>query len=426
MLVPTPKVSDIKKKTVLVRVDFNVPLHKDGSVADAERIQSALETILFLREHQARIILMSHLGRPEGKRDQTLSLAGVADYLRHNTRLPIKFVADCIGEEVRQASQVLEQGQILLLENLRFYPEEETGDKTFAKQIIEDTGAEVFINEAFSASHRAHASIVGCNAFVPSFAGFSLAAEIKMMSKILEKAARPFVVVLGGAKIDDKVQAVENLSKLADLVVVGGGLANAFLKASGIEVHRSFMGKDAAGNTKLAKKLLATHQTERTMVAADNKRSGLPLPKIVVPVDVLAAKNNTVKDEDAVQTIPLLANVADTPLDLDLQYLDIGPETITLYKYLLSSAKTIFWNGPLGVFENPRFAKGSRAIARAIARATTENSALTICGGGETNAIINTCGLRNRFSHISTAGGAALEFLGGTALPGIVVLQRQG
>lgn len=427
----TPKVLDIKDKTVLVRVDFNVPLKKinqNGSskyvVADDQRIRSALETLLFLKEHNAKIILLSHLGRPDGKVVKKFSLEPVAFYLKHNMGLDAQFVTDCVGEKVAEKANKLKRGEILLLENLRFHEEEEANNATFAKEIIKNTGAEVFINEAFSASHRAHASVVGIAPFLPNFAGFDLAAEVKILIKILEKAPRPFVVVLGGAKIDDKVSAVKNLSKLADLVLVGGGIANAFLKASGIEVHKSFMGKNAEENVKIAKEILSEHQTERTMIDVENTGKGLPLPKVVVPVDVLAAKNADVSNEQEVIRIELLKNVKDSETDLDFQYLDIGKETIALYKYLLSKAKTIFFNGPLGVFENPLFAKGSREIAKNIASNTTDSGAVTICGGGETNAVINACGLRDRFTHVSTAGGAALEFLGGEKLPGIEILKK--
>ncbi len=427
----TPKVSDIREKTVLVRVDFNVPLKKIGQnnsekyiVADDQRIRSALETILFLREHEAKIILISHLGRPDGKVVKKYSLEPIATYLQQNLGLETKFVTDCIGEKVAKKASELKNGEILLLENVRFYKEEEKNDASFAKKIVKATGAKVFINEAFSASHRAHASVVGVAELLPSFAGFDLAAEVKILTKTLKKASRPFVVVLGGAKIDDKVSAVKNLTKLADLVLVGGGIANAFLKASGIEVHKSFMGQNAAENVKIAKKILNEHQTERTMIDVENTGKGLPLPKVVVPVDVLAAKNIDVSDEKEVTRLELLKNVKDTPEDLDLKYLDIGKETIALYKYLLSKAKTIFFNGPLGVFENPLFAKGSREIAKNIARNTTDSGAVTICGGGETNAVINACGLRDRFTHVSTAGGAALEFLGGEKLPGVEILKK--
>lgn len=423
MNIKTPKVSDIQGKTVLVRVDFNVPLQKQ-LVTDAKRLKSALETIIFLKKHQAKIILMSHLGRPDGQVVKEFSLKPIALYLTENLDLKVDFAPDCVGTEVKAKASNLKVGEILLLENLRFHPEEETNNNGFAKQIVQDTGAEVFINEAFSASHRAHASVVGVAKLLPSFAGFDLAREIAVLSKILQEATHPFVVVLGGAKIDDKVSAVRNLAKLADLVLVGGGIANAFLKASGIEVHKSFMGKNATANVAIAKKILKEHQTERTMIDIDKANQDLPLPRIVLPIDVLAAKNTEVSDQKKILHLKLLKNVKDTAQDLDLQYLDIGQETIALYKYLLSKARTIFCNGPMGVFENPLFAKGSKDVLRAIAKNTTSSPATTVCGGGETNAVINAAKLNNRFTHVSTAGGAALEFLGGEKLPGIEVLER--
>ncbi len=423
MSLPTPQAKDVYQQTVLVRVDFNVPL--DGKrVVDDQRIRAALETLLFLKEHEAKIVLMSHLGRPDGKPVDKYSLAPVADYLRNNLKMPVRFVADCVGEEVRQASAALEYGEILLLENLRFHAAEEKNDSTFARSLVTDTGASVFINEAFSASHRAHASVVGVAELLPSFAGFNLVAEVKILQKMLEKAERPFVAVLGGAKIDDKIEAVRNLTKIADLVLVGGGVANAFLKASGLEVHKSFMGSDAAANIKIAQEILAAHGIERTMVKSDNSKHALPLPKVVLPVDVLAAVDATVARKDTVQTLELLKDVTDTPHDLDLQYLDIGPATIKLYQYLLSQAATIFWNGPLGVCENPLFATASHQLAKHIAAQSTQRSAVSIVGGGETGAVVNAVGLQGRFTHVSTAGGAALEFIGGMTLPGIEVLRH--
>ncbi len=432
MKLKTPKIKDIKNKTVLVRVDFNVPLKKITNaagafkwvVADDERLKIALPTISFLREHAAKIILCSHLGRPEGKVAEELSLRPVAHYLKHNLNLDVDFANECFGKEVQQKTVNLQKGQVLLLENLRFYKAEEANDETFTKKIVASTSAEIFINEAFSASHRAHASVVGFNKLIPSFAGLNLDSEVQMLGKILEKAEQPFVVVLGGAKIDDKVSAVKNLARLADLVLVGGGLANAFLKASGIEVHKSYMGKNTDENVALAREILDEHQTERTLVGTKKTDPGLPLPRVVLPIDVLAARNSEINQEKQVRQIDLLSDVRDSENDLDLQYLDIGPKTIALYKKLLDGAKTIFWNGPLGVFENPLFAQGSLTIAKTIAKVTTETPAATVCGGGETNAVLSSANLHDRFSHVSTAGGAALEFLGGEKLPGLTALQK--
>lgn len=423
-MLETPKISDVKNKTVLVRVDFNVPVKK-GQVTDDQRLASALPLIEFLQKHAAKIILMSHLGRPDGQVMSEFSLKPVAKRLQEKFDLKVAFVDKCVGESVSKAVEKLGAGEVLLLENLRFHSEEEANDPHFAKQLVADSGAEVYINEAFSASHRAHASVVGVAKLLPSFAGFGLAQEVTALGNLLEKAKHPFIVVLGGAKIDDKVSAVKNLSKLADLVLVGGGIANAFLQAAGVEVHRSFMGQKANLNVKIAKEILLEHQTERTIVDVQDQKqkSKMPVPRVVLPIDVLAAKNSQVADESDVLKIQLLKNVKDSDNNLDLQYLDIGPETVDLYKFLLSKAKTIFWNGPLGVFENPLFNKGSKEIAKAIAKGT-EQGITTIGGGGETNAVINQFNLRNNFTHVSTAGGAALEFLGGEKLPGIVVLEK--
>lgn len=420
----TPKISDVKNKTVLVRVDFNVPL-ENGQVADDQRLIATLPLIDFLQKHAAKVILISHLGRPDGQIMSEFSLGPVAKRLQEKFGLRISFVNECVGKSVSEAVEKLEAGEILLLENLRFHKEEETNDVRFAKELVNDSGAEVYINEAFSASHRAHASVVGVAKLLPSFAGFGLAQEVTVLSNLLEKAKHPFIVVLGGAKIDDKVSAVRNLSKLADLVLVGGGIANAFLQAAGFEVHHSFMGQKAELNVKIAKEILLEHQTERTVVDVHDQKQAnkIPVPRVVLPIDVLAAKNSQVKDEKDVLKLQLLRNVKDSDKDLDLQYLDIGPETIDLYEFLLSKAKTIFFNGPLGVFENQLFMKGSKEIVKAIAK-NTKRGVTTILGGGETNALINQFESRNNFTHVSTAGGAALEFLGGEKLPGIVVLEK--
>lgn len=428
-----PKVSEIAHKTVLVRVDFNVPLkersNKNGQlqwvVADDQRLRNALETIHFLQENEAKIILMSHLGRPDGKVNPAESLAPVAAYLRKHLDLPCQFVEDCIGESVVSAVSQLQAGEILLLENLRFHAEEEKNEPSFAHQL--SLLAEVYINEAFSASHRAHASITGVTQYLPSFAGFALAYEVKMLGKVLENVQHPFMVVMGGAKIDDKVNTLKNLAKSADLVLLGGGLANTFLKAGGIETHQTQIGQKPKETVAIARHILTAHKTERYLlpIAAPLTRMShsaeLPLPKIIFPVDVKAAADKNISKKQEVRTVELVKNVQDTDQNLPIEYFDIGQQTIHLYSYLLSQAKTIFWNGPLGYFENPLFAQGSREIARTLAR-LDKRQVTTICGGGETGELINSMGLRDRFTHVSTAGGAALEFLGGSELPGIQAL----
>lgn len=424
MALKTPKISDIKNKIVLVRVDFNVPLKKSTTqeltVADDQRILNSLETINFLIKNQAKVILISHLGRPKGEINPKYSLKPVSDYINSELKLPIKFVDDCLGEKVSQTVNELKSGEILLLENLRFYKGEKKNDKEFIKELIKSSKAEVYINEAFSACHRSHASVVGLTKKLASFAGFGLIKEIEAFNKILKNTKKPFMVVLGGAKINDKVGTIKQLCKIADIVLLGGGIANVFLKAANIEVHKSYMGeKDLEPiSIAIAKEILNAHKTERTLIEIEN-REELPLPKIVMPIDVLAAKNKDIEDKEKIKTIELLKDIEDTENDLDLQYLDIGPKTINLYKYLLSQAKTIFWNGPLGVFENKNFANGSRKLTKFIAE---ENKAVRILGGGETNEVINKYSNREKFDHVSTAGGAALEYLEGNGLPGIDAL----
>ncbi|NLG06613.1 MAG: phosphoglycerate kinase [Candidatus Pacebacteria bacterium] len=437
-MINCPKIKDIKNKQVLVRVDFNVPLKlvagKAGNknavwrVADSDRISSALETINFLLDNQAKVVLISHLGRADGKKNHDLSLLPVAKFLKNNLDLPVEFVNDCVGADVAEKARNLRSGQALLLENLRFYPGEEKNDPHFTKQLLKDSAAEIYINEAFSASHRAHASTVGLAKRLPSFAGFNLQREVELFSKALNDIKRPLVVVMGGAKISDKVATMQNLARLADVVLVGGGIANAMLRAGGIETHRSFIGADEEKEQEeigkilqTAKDILGEHALERVLFENVGKdRKNLPLPKIVLPIDVLAGKDSEAKESEQVA---LLSDVLDTDNDRDIKYLDIGPETIRLYRYILQGAKTIVWNGPMGVFENPVFARGSREVARAIARAS-QDGAISLVGGGESNSVINRAGLYNQFTHVSSAGGAALEFLSGEKLPGIEVLEK--
>ena len=424
-MLKTPKISDIKKKTVIVRVDFNVPLkkNKDGNyqVNDSQRILNSLETIKFLIKNNAKVILISHLGRPKGEKNLKYSLSPVKDYINKKLNLKIKFAEDCIGEEVKKAVSNLKNAEVLLLENLRFYKEEKKNDNNFVKNLIKSTGAEVYINEAFSACHRSHASVVGLSKKLPSFAGFGLIKEVEAFDKILKNTKKPFMVVLGGAKINDKVGTIKQLCKIADIVLLGGGIANVFLKAGNIETHKSYLGEKELESISIAiaKEILNAHKTERTLVEIE-KKEAVPLPKIVMPIDVLAAKNKDIENKEKIRTIELLKDIEDTENDLDLQYLDIGPKTINLYKYLLSQAKTIFWNGPLGVFENKNFAKGSQQIAKFMAE---DSEAVRILGGGETNAVVNKYTNREKFDHVSTAGGAALEYLEGNSLPGIEALR---
>jgi phosphoglycerate kinase len=428
-----PTVSEITHKTVLVRVDFNVPLVKaeDGQWQvrpdGAGRLEMARKTIEFLLKHEAKVVLMSHLGRPKcveldkhekSVSDADFSLQPVTEYLQKHFHWPVKLVAECVGELAVAAVAELKPGEIVLLENLRFYPAEKKNEAWFAKGLAEL--GEVYINEAFSNCHRDHASMTGIPQLRPAFAGFELKAEVSHLNQIVSEPKRPLVVVAGGAKIADKIGALTNLSRIADAVLVGGGIANNFLKADGIETHKSYFqntpvdAKQADTNyVTVAGEIIAEHHTERIL-----KDGYVPLPKIIYPIDVVAAKS---PETDRTQIIDLTHDMADTANDKPLMYLDIGPKTIKLYTELILSAGTVFWNGPMGVYEQPPFAAGTKAIARAMA----QSSALTIIGGGDTIAAAHHFKLNNQFDFVSAAGSAALEFLSGTILPGLAALNHQ-
>jgi len=421
MQLHSPQPSDITQKTVIVRVDFNVPLvEKEGQlvVGDSMRLEAALPVIQFLVENQVRVVLISHLGRPTIARETQFSLTPVqlklAELLKE---IPVKFAADCRGPKAVAAVAALEPGQVLVLENLRFHPEEEKNDPLFAKELA--SLGQVFINEAFSTCHRAHASTEGITHFLPSFAGPNLIKEVAALSEVRDHPQRPLVVIIGGAKISDKVEAVVNLAHQADLVLIGGGVANNFLKADGLETHKSYL-QDAPADLKklginyvrVAKELLAETKTSRVWL-----EDFIPLPKILYPLDVVAAPS--IESTDT-QIIDLTHDAEDTPDDKELMYLDIGPRTIHLFQHLIKTAGTIFWNGPMGAFEKPQFAAGTELIAQAVAQATGQ--ARTIIGGGDTLAAVDALGLKDRFTYTSTAGGASLEFLAGQELPGLVPL----
>ncbi len=415
MNLKTPSATDISRKTVLVRTDYNVPLKEKGSqyvVTEDKRILDSLPLINFLIENEAKIILMSHLGRPQGRPDPKLSLQPVADYLREQQQLPVKFAEQTVGAKAVQAAQNLQAGEILLLENLRFQSEEKNNDAAFAKQLAEM--ADVYINEAFSTCHRCHASIQAITEYLPVFAGRHLQHEVENLSRIMDKPKHPFVIIIGGAKIASKIEAVQNLHPIAELVMVGGGVANNFLKAEGIETHKSPLEdeiKTENGQTltylELAQEIVEKNKTEKVL-----KDGYIPLPKILTPIDVVAAPD---KNSTETEVIDLTTGMADTPDDRDLKYLDIGPRTIKLFTSLILRAATIFWSGPLGVFEKEPFQSGTREIGRAIAKAGAE----TFIGGGDTMAAMNQFGYADRFDYVSSAGGAALEFLADKKLPGL-------
>lgn len=431
MILKLPKSSDVKNKTVFVRVDYNVPLktEKDDkgneyiTVVNDERIKASLETINFLLKNDATVVLASHLGRPKSNSDSKYSLEPIAKYLNEVFNLPVKFVKNCIGNEVAEALNSPDKSddrRIYLLENLRFYEEEEANDHDFSKKLAEYM--DVYIDEAFSTAHREHASIVGITKYLPAFAGFALEKEVSTFARMMDHPKRPLVIILGGAKISDKVGAIEHLAKIADIVLVGGAVSNSFLKADGFETYKSYI-EDAPADLKkkninyvdFACSLIEKHKTEKMLM-----NGYIPMPKILHPIDVIAAKSLDETDSKKTVIIDLLneniiSNQENSKNDKELLYLDIGPKTIRLYQEIIEQASTVFWNGPMGVWENPIFAKGTKKIAAAIALSGGE----TIIGGGDTIGAVNYFGLEKQFGYVSAAGGAALDLLSGKLLPGI-------
>jgi phosphoglycerate kinase len=378
---------DVNGKKVIVRVDFNVPI-KEGKISDDTRMTAALPTINYLLDHGAAVILMSHLGRPKTKADLQFSLRPVADHLATLVDAPVKFAEDSRGEIAKQAAADLKPGEILVLENTRFYPEESKNDKEMSRELA--SLADLFVNDAFGTAHRAHSSTVGVADFLPSAAGFLLEKEIKYLGNAIADPVRPFVAILGGAKISDKIGVIENLLKTADKILIGGGMANTFLKAQGYEMANSLVESDVL---ETAKELMA-------------KSAG----KIMLPVDYVAA--NAFEAEAEKKTLPL-GNVPE-----GWRVLDIGPETVKKFGEVIADAGTVVWNGPMGVFEFPRFALGTFEIAKAVA----DSDAVSIIGGGDSVSAINMSGLSDKITHISTGGGASLEMLEGIELPGLAVL----
>ncbi len=409
--------ADVKNKTVLVRVDFNVPLkevHGKWHVADDRRIRRAIPTLQLLLDAHCKVVVISHLGRPKSSHDTKYSLEPIAKHIQEKLDIPVTFVPATIGQKVRDAVVEQQPGTILLLENLRYHREEKENDPEFSKQLA--SVADAYINEAFSASHREHASVVGVTEFLPSFAGLALTEEVTALHALMEEPKRPFVVVLGGAKISDKVGALKNLSKLADIVLIGGAAANNFLKAEGFEIYRSFVeektnaGAAEKDYSKVARQIINQHKTEKIL-----KDGYIPLPKILYPVDVVAAPSLETHTNSRVKVIDLHTNMEDQDESVQLFYLDIGPKTRKLYSEILAKAGTVFWNGPMGVWENPLFAEGTKAIAQAIVK----TQATTVIGGGDTIAASHHFHVEHKFSYVSAAGGAALELLSGEVLPGL-------
>ncbi|MBU4312812.1 MAG: phosphoglycerate kinase [Candidatus Omnitrophica bacterium] len=385
---------DIKGKRVLVRVDFNVPLNKDLKIDDDTRIKAALPTIKYAVEAGARVILMSHLGRPKGKVQDDMRLTPVGERLSELLGRPVKKLDDCIGDDVKKAVSLMKDGDVVLLENLRFYAEETKNDAGFAKKLA--SLGEVYVNDAFGTAHRAHASTEGVTKFLKvAVAGFLLAKEIEYFDKALSDPPKPFVAILGGAKVSDKIMVIENLLEKVSSILIGGGMAYTFIKAEGKPIGSS---KLEADKIDVAKSL-----TEKA------KKKGV---KIILPVDHLIADK-----VDAVSN----TKVVDETIPENWMGVDIGPKTVDEFKKELRNAKMIMWNGPLGVFEISKFARGTEDIARFIAGL----SATTIIGGGDTASAISKFGLEHSMTHISTGGGASLEYMEGKVLPGIAALNNK-
>ena len=379
---------DVNGKKVLVRVDFNVPL-KDGAVSDDTRIRGALPTIQYLLEKGAAVILCSHLGRPKGVADPKYSLKPVAEYLKGLVSNPVFFAEDCVGEAAEKAAAALKPGEILVLENTRYHAGEEKNDLELAKGLADL--ADIYVNDAFGTAHRAHSSTEGVTRFKPGVAGFLLEKEIQYLSSAVENPKRPFVAILGGAKISDKIGVIKNLLNKADKVLIGGGMANTFFAAQGYDMADSLVQEEAI---ETAKEVLASGSD-----------------KLVLPVDMVIAN---AFDNDAEKKCVDTGNVP-----AGWRVLDIGPKTVECYSKLVADAATVVWNGPMGVFEMPEFAKGTFAVAKAVA----DSNAISIIGGGDSVAAIQQSGLADKVTHISTGGGASLEMLEGIALPGVAALQ---
>ncbi|MBI4277599.1 MAG: phosphoglycerate kinase [Armatimonadetes bacterium] len=388
----TVRDADVRGKRVMLRVDFNVPLDDAGKIQDDRRIRESLPTLRYVRDQGARLILCSHLGRPKGKPDPRLRLDPVAARLSDLLGAPVRKLADCVGPEVEAAVAAMVPGAVVLLENLRFHKEEEANDPVFSQRLA--ALADIFVNDAFGTAHRAHASTVGVATLRSAVAGLLMEKEIGYLTRALESPTRPFVAILGGAKVSDKIDVIRNLLTRADSLLIGGGMSYTFLRARGLEVGRSLCEEDKLD---LARELMAD---------AEKRRVAFLLPTDVVVAPRIAA--------DAARR-----TVATGAIPAELMGLDIGPETSRAFAEVIKNAGTVVWNGPMGVFEVEPFAEGTRAVGRAMA----ESSATTIVGGGDTAAAVEQMGFADRMTHISTGGGATLEFMEGRELPGVAVLE---
>ena len=383
---------DVSGKKVIVRCDFNVPQDETGRITDDKRIVAALPTIKYLLEHNAAVILCSHLGRPKGEFKMKYSLAPVAERLSELLGKEVKLAKDVIGEDAKKLASELKCGEAMLLENVRFHKEEEKNDPAFAKELA--SMAEIYVNDAFGTAHRAHASTAGIADYLPAVCGFLINKEISIMGKALANPVRPFVAILGGAKVSDKIGVINNLIEKCDTIIIGGGMSYTFMKAMGKEIGTSLCEDDKLD---LAKDLMAKAEAKGV--------------KLLLPIDTVCA------DHFAADATPVVYEAGALPADM--MGLDIGPKTVELFSEAVKDAGTVVWNGPMGVFEFDAFAVGTKAMAKAIA----ESRAVSIIGGGDSAAAVEKLGFADKMSHISTGGGASLEFLEGLVLPGIACLE---
>ena len=381
---------EVKGKKVLVRCDFNVPLDSEGNITDENRIVGAMPTIKYLADNGAKVILCSHMGKPKGEPKKEFSLAPVAKRLSEKLGKEVVFAADdnVVGENAKKAVDAMKDGDIVLLENTRYRIEETKNVETFSKELA--SLADIFVNDAFGTAHRAHCSTVGVADYLPSVCGYLIQKEIEFLGNAVNNPVRPLVAILGGSKVSSKISVIENLLDKVDSLIIGGGMAYTFMAAKGQEVGDSLLEKDYIDYAK------------EMMAKAGNK--------LILPIDTVVAKEF---DNDAQSKV-----VGEGGIEAGWQGLDIGPETIKLFSDAVKNAKTVVWNGPMGVFEMPSFAKGTNAIAKVL----SEINATTVIGGGDSVAAVNQAGLGDKMSHISTGGGASLEFLEGKELPGIVAL----
>ena len=387
----TVKDIQLTGKRVLVRVDYNVPMNDKGEITDFIRIEASLPTLHYLLDQGAAVILMAHLGRPKGKVNPKFTLKPVAEALSQLIHRPVQFCPDCVGKDAQDAAAQLRNGDILLLENLRFHPEEEKNDPHFAQELA--ALGDVYVNDGFGVSHRAHASVEAVTHYLPAVAGFLLEKEIAYLGNAVDKPQRPFAAIIGGAKVADKIAVIRSLIKKADVILIGGGMANTFLAAKGYNLGKSLVEKESLG---IAKDLLAEAAAQKT--------------KMLLPVElIMAASFSNEADHEAEDL---------DALNPDYMALDIGPKTAELYARTLAGMKTIVWNGPMGVFEMPNYAEGTRRVAEAMAA----SDGITIVGGGDSAAAVKQMGLADKMSHVSTGGGASLEYLEGKVLPGLAAL----